>query len=235
MNHKKITTAGADLQSKIARVAGILESAQGTPVWNGPGDPLESLILTVLSQNTNDRNRDRAFESLKAAFPTFHSLALAPAENIAAAIRVGGLGNQKGRRIKALLGWVRERFGGWDMGEICGMDLDEALELLVSVDGVGVKTAAVVLMFACGRDVFPVDTHVHRLCDRLGLVPDRTTAEKTFELMRNLVPPGKSYSLHMNLIRFGRERCRARWPECPGCPLDPECVYPKKTKGPLTG
>ncbi|MFC2075848.1 endonuclease III domain-containing protein [candidate division KSB1 bacterium] len=230
MSGSKIKTKGTDLQSKIGRIITLLESDQGIPTWNGPSDPLESLVLTVLSQNTNDRNRDRAYESLRSAFPTWDGLALASARDISRAIRVGGLANQKGRRLKALLGWVKVRFGGWDMSEICGMDMEEAIDLLVSVDGVGVKTAAVVLMFACGRDVFPVDTHVHRLCLRLGLVAANSTAEKTFMAMKDMVPPGKSYSLHMNLIHFGRNCCRARIPVCLDCPLYRECLFPGKTK-----
>jgi len=223
---------GENIQEKTARISQVLERLFGIPRWPGPTDPLESLIKTILSQNTNDRNRDRAYNNLRLAFPTWDVLAAADVNQIAQAIKVAGLANQRAARLKDTLGWVKETFGGWDMGKLCSMEVEEALTLLTSVAGVGVKTAAVVLLFSCGRDIFPVDTHVNRICQRLGLVPHRTPAEKTFQFMAAAVPPGKSYSLHLNMIRFGRTRCYARNPDCSGCPLRKECTYPNKEAKP---
>ena len=216
------------LRAKAVRVNTFLEIYLGAPRQReARTPPLDMLIGTLLSQNTNDRNSHRAYRELRKRFPTWKGVAEAPLRAIASAIRVGGMKNQKSRRIKVLLQEIRERYGSFSLRGIEKMTNDEVISTLTSYDGIGYKTAACVLLFSLRREVFPVDTHVHRVCNRLGFV--RTTApEKTFEAMKPLVPKGKSHSFHTNLIRFGRSVCRAQRPRCGSCPLYDECEFESK-------
>ena len=191
--------------------------------------PLDMLIATILSQNTNDKNSHRAYTQLRKRYPRWKDVASAPLRDIRSSIRVGGMANQKSVRIKQTLLAVRDRFGGYDLAPLEEMKSDEVMEELTGIDGVGVKTASCVLLFSMGRDVFPVDTHVHRLCGRLGLAPGCSTPEKTFFFMQNIFPKGSGYSFHTNLIRFGRKVCRSNNPACGVCPLYLECVFQGKT------
>lgn len=211
------------MQEKTVLIVNKLENHFGVPKWQGRGKPLESLVKTILSQNTNDRNRDMAYEALKMKFPTWEDVMNAKALDIAAVIRSAGLANQKSINIKNVLLWIHQNYGSLDLEFLCDMDTDEAIATFLPLKGIGIKTISVVLMFACGKDIFPVDTHVHRLCGRLGLVPDKASAEKTHHLMQPLVPKGKSYSFHMNLLKLGRTICKARTPLCDICPLKNIC------------
>lgn len=186
-------------------------------------DPLDELILTVLSQHTSDLNAERAFVDLRAAFPTWDAVVDAPAANVADAIRSGGLANTKAPRIQAILGEVREREGSFSLERLRTMGDEEARGYLTSFRGIGPKTAAVVLSFALGRDAMPVDTHVHRVTRRLGIIPDRATAEHADRLLHDLVPDGLRTPLHVGFIRLGREICKAPVPSCWGCPLKDLC------------
>jgi endonuclease-3 len=186
-------------------------------------DPLEELILTVLSQHTSDVNADRAFASLRAAFPTWDALVAAPPEAVADAIRSGGLANTKAPRIQAILAEVRDREGAFDLTRLRELSDAEARAYLVSLPGIGPKTAAVVLSFALARDAIPVDTHVHRVTRRLGLVPPTASAERADRLLHDLVPDGLRTELHVGLIRLGRELCKAPTPRCRPCPLRDLC------------
>lgn len=210
-------------QLPVAEIVNRLETAFGEPKWPGRGKPLGSLILTVLSQSTNDNNRDVAYARLKERFPDWQSVMNAPATEIADAIRPAGLGNQKSVRIKNILQWIDETYGTFDLGFICNMPPEEVIETFTKLKGVGIKTISVVLMFTCGVDIFPVDTHVHRICRRLHLVPQNASAEKTHHAMQPLIPPGKSYSLHMNFLKLGRTICKAQKPRCGACPLNDVC------------
>lgn len=192
--------------------------------------PLDMLIATILSQNTNDKNSHRAYLQLRKKFHRWSDVASAPLSSIVSSIRVGGMANQKAPRIKETLCAVRERFGGYGLSALDTMENSNIIGELTRINGVGVKTAACVLLFSMGRDVFPVDTHVHRICGRLGLAPGRTTPEKTFHFMQTLVPEGKGYSFHTNLIRFGRRVCRSNQPACNVCPLFDECIFPDKKR-----
>ncbi len=192
-------------------------------------DPLDMLIGTLLSQNTNDRNSHRAYLELRRRFPTWKKVAEAPVGAIASAIKVGGMKNQKSRRIKALIRSIHKDYGSYRLRGIEEMNNDEVISTLTAFHGIGFKTAACVLLFSLRREVFPVDTHIHRICNRLGLVKTKTP-DQTFEAMRPFVPEGKSYSFHTNLIRFGRTVCLAQRPRCGECLLYDGCVFPGKEK-----
>jgi len=214
-----------DPKAKIKKIIAVLEKRFGVPVWPGPSDPLDALIQTILSQNTNDTNSGRAYEQLKSRFPTWEEANAADAREIADAIRVGGLANLKAERIKGVLAWLESTGGALDLDFIRDRKPDEAIRILGSLKGVGIKTVSVVLMFACVAEIFPVDTHIHRITRNLGLAPENASAEKVHEVMQKLVPQGKAYSFHMNLLKFGRTICHARNPRCDQCPLTEECVY----------
>lgn len=210
---------------KVINISEILERHFGNPKWQGRGNPLSSLIKTVLSQSTNDRNRDVAYEALRKRFPDWEAVMNASPPEIAAAIRPAGLSNQKSVRIKNILQWIHEHYGSLDLNFICDLDPEVITKTFMQLPGIGIKTISVVLMFACGVDVFPVDTHVHRICRRIGLVPEKTSAEKTHWLMQPLVPKGKSFSLHMNFLKLGRTICLARKPGCEECPILNQCHF----------
>jgi endonuclease III len=210
-------------QLQVSKVVQRLEAAFGEPKWQGNGDPLGDLILTVLSQSTNDNNRDVAYGRLRERFPDWKEAMEAPATEIADAIRPAGLGNQKSVRIKDILIWIYKTYGDFDLDFICDEDPQQIIDTFIQLKGVGIKTISVVLMFTCGVDIFPVDTHVHRICKRLELVPENATAEKTHHLMQPKIPTGSCYSLHMNFLKLGRTICQARTPKCPECPLKDIC------------
>jgi endonuclease-3 len=186
-------------------------------------DPLDELVLTVLSQHTSDVNAERSFGELRRTFPTWESVVQAPSRELADAIRSGGLANQKAPRIQAILRQIRAREGAYDLRRLAALPDAEARDYLTSLPGVGPKTAAVVLSFALGRDAIPVDTHVHRVSRRLGLVPAAATAERAGRILHDLVPDGLRTSTHVGLIRLGREICRAPVPRCRACPLRDLC------------
>jgi len=211
--------------AKARRVVSALEKTYGEPPRGGRDGVLDCLISCILSQNTNDANSGRAWLRLKERFPTWRDAANARVRSIEAAIKPGGLAPSKSRRIKAILRQLHEERGEYDLEFLRDMNDDEAFRFMTAINGVGAKTAAVVLLFALGRDIFPVDTHIHRIAQRLGLAPEGSTREAVFEIMKPLAPGGKAWSLHVNLIRFGRERCRKRNPLCEGCPLREECLY----------
>jgi len=220
----------------VARIANVLEKYLGLPRRSNPlPPPLDTLIATILSQNTSDKNSHRAYTNLRKKFPTWKDAAGSTVAQIRPAIRIGGMSNQKAPRIQKVLRAVWDRHGAYDLEALRRKSNDAIMRELTALDGVGAKTAACVLVFSLGRDVFPVDTHIHRICNRLGLVEHCPTPEKTFEAMRTLIPKGKAYSFHTNLIRFGRKVCRSASPACEQCPLFVDCRYPAKRSQRLTG
>jgi len=186
-------------------------------------DPLDELVLTVLSQHTSDLNADRAFAALRAAFPEWQGVVDAPAGEVANVIRSGGLANTKAPRIQEILREVAEREGSYSLDRLHDLTDAEARAYLTSLQGIGPKTAAVVLSFALGRDAMPVDTHVHRVTRRLGIVPDKVSAERADRILHDLVPDGLRTPLHVAFIRLGREICKAPIPRCAQCPLKDLC------------
>jgi endonuclease-3 len=187
-------------------------------------DPLDELILTVLSQNTSDINRDRAYQAMRGRFPTWEATAAADERELAAAIRPGGLSNVKAPRIQAILRQIQEREGGaLDLSWMRRAHSNRVRDYLTSLPGVGPKTAACVLAFSLGRPALPVDTHVYRVARRLGFVEPRVDAAQAHVVMEETVPPRLRVPMHVGLIRLGREICRAGRPACEVCPLQDLC------------
>ena len=197
----------------------------GYPEWRNPLPPLDELVSTILSQNTNDVNRDKAFDALVEKFPTWEQVRDADEEAVIDAIRIAGLANQKGPRIQNVLRQITEMRDELDISFLKDYTPEEATEWLVQFKGVGPKTAAIVLQFSLGLPAFPVDTHVHRITGRLGLRPEKMSADKAHPHMEALLPPETYYPAHLNIIRLGREICHARKPNCPNCPLQELCDY----------
>lgn len=216
------------VRRKVIRIADALEEIFGAQQPSKrKSNPLDTLIATLLSQNTNDNNSHRAYISLRKKYPMWEKVAAASTKHLANTIRVGGMANQKSRRIKDILRVLKKRYGSYKLDGLKQMSDEQVFDVLLSFDGVGFKTAACVLVFALGRDVFPVDTHIHRICNRLGLV-NAKTPERTYEQMKAVVPDGRAYSLHINLIQFGRKVCRSKNPLCGACPLFDECQFKQK-------
>ncbi len=200
-----------------------LSALYGRPVWRPHGDAMKELVLTVLSQNTSDTNSGRAFMRLVSRFPTWGELMVADPQEIEREIQVGGLAATKAPRIKAILEEVWQRRGSLDLSFLGEMPLAEAKAWLRSLPGVGPKTAACVLMFALGLPALPVDTHVQRVAQRLGLVPPKTGAAEAHDLLEATVAPEEVYAFHVSLIKHGRRLCRAQRPLCAECPLNDRC------------
>ncbi|HUU83692.1 MAG TPA: endonuclease III [Phycisphaerae bacterium] len=196
-----------------------LERAYGHRPWRKHRSGIDGLIQTILSQNTTDRNSMAAFASLKARFPRWHALLDAPVSTIERAIRSAGLSRTKAPRIKNALREVHAPTGRLSLAFLTRMPLDDAKAWLQSIDGVGPKTAACVLMFCYNLPAFPVDTHVHRVARRLALIPDDCTADRAHDLLERMCPPALVYPFHLLLVHHGRTTCRPRNPRCPNCPL----------------
>jgi endonuclease-3 len=186
-------------------------------------DPLDELVLTILSQNTNDGNRDVAFARLRARFPDWDAVRTAPRARVAAAIQPAGLQVQKARAIQEVLRRLHRERGRASLDHLRTMSDRDATAYLTSFRGVGAKTAACVLCFSLGRPVLPVDTHVHRLARRLGLVPPNANAVRTQEILNEIVPPRLRFPLHIQWIRHGRRVCTARNPRCGECAIADLC------------
>lgn len=185
-------------------------------------DPLDELVLTVQSQHTSDLNSERAFAALRARYPTWDEVVRAPTAELADTIRSGGLANTKAARIQAILREIHGREGRYDISRLRRRSDEEIRQYLSSLPGVGPKTAAVVMAFAFGRETIPVDTHVHRVATRLGLVP-KTSAERAQRLLEENVPDELKTPMHVGLIGLGREICKAGRPRCEDCPLYELC------------
>jgi endonuclease-3 len=211
--------------SKMLAVHQRLMEYYGEPRWRHPLPPLDELISTILSQNTNDINRDRAFEGLKAEFESWEAVRDAPAEQVIEAIRPAGLANQKGPRIQRVLHEITLQQGSLNLDFLRELAPEDVRSWLLKFKGVGPKTAAIVMQFSLEMPAFPVDTHIHRVTGRLGIRPDGMSADKAHDYLERQLPPEAYYPAHLNIIRLGREICHARKPDCPACPLTDLCDY----------
>ena len=204
------------MQRRLRRQQGAFTPKPRLPI-------IDEVVATVLSQHTSDHNSDRAFALLKARFPSWEQVAGAPVGDVADAIRCGGIADQKARRIHQILAAISEREGRIDLDRLRELDNQAVESYLVSLPGVGPKTAACVLLFSMGRPAFPIDTHVHRVAARLGWIPASTTGEGAHRLLAPAVPPDIRYDLHLALITHGRTVCRAQRPRCGDCAVRDMC------------
>jgi endonuclease-3 len=223
-----------DIKKKLTRICLRLEREYGIPKSKHPTNPLDVLIQTVLSQNTNDRNRDLAYRRLKKDFPRWRDVLNARRGTITRAIRPGGLAGQKAIWIREILRWIEERYGRLSLLPLKKAASEEIKKTLGCLRGIGPKTLHCLLLFGFKREAFPVDTHILRVGKRLGFIPERLGLEKAHQWMASLIPRGKSLSLHLNLIHFGRSVCKARTPQCTLCFLRDECsaLHPTHTPSP---
>jgi len=219
------STISPDLAQRALAVHMQLLESFGYPEWRDPLPPLDELISTILSQNTNDINRDRAYTALRARFPTWEAVRDAPQTEVIAIIRPAGLANQKGPRIQAVLRAISAETGRLSLDFLNDLPAEEARGWLMKFNGVGPKTAAIVLQFSLGKPAFPVDTHIYRVSGRIGLRPTNMSVEQSHTHLAALLPPDSYYAAHLNLIRLGREVCQARQPRCSTCPVNKHCDY----------
>ncbi|MDH5641428.1 MAG: hypothetical protein OEY28_09055 [Nitrospira sp.] len=259
--HKAAARAIKDPKRRLVKVIELLEANLGVPVWDGPKDALEVLVLTILSQNTTDPNALRGYENLARLHPNPHgerrdrsaiprtsagevdkvqlrlsnaARAVGPPDwaevaklshnALADAIRAAGLPDSKAGAISGVLKWLSGETGGYRLeAAIEKLGLDETLAQITSLKGIGAKTVAVTLIEALGADLCPVDTHVHRIINRLGIVDTHSNRDRTYELLRSMVPARRGYGLHHNLLTFGRTVCTAKKPSCGECVLAKLC------------
>ena len=196
---------------------------------HSPLDPVSQLVCTIISQNTNDSLRDQAYGALRQRFPTWEEVRDAPVQEVVEAIKVAGLGQTKGPRMQQALRRITTERGKLELDFLREMSVQDAKAWLTAMNGVGPKTAAIILLFSLGMPAFPVDTHVHRVSRRLGLIPPQTSREKAHELLEAMLPSEAYYAFHLNLIQHGRETCGARKPRCQLCALRELCDYHRKT------
>ena len=213
------------LKAKYQRIAAALRKTYGYPEWRQHLPPVDEMVNTILSQNTSDTNRDVAFERLTKRFPNWEAVRDANLDDVIEAIRPAGLANQKGPSIQRSLRHLTETQGRITLDFIQDMPVDEAKDALTGIKGIGPKTAAIILLFSFNKPAFPVDTHVHRVTRRLGLIDQKTSREKAHDELEKVVPPDDFYAFHLNVIQHGREICDARNPRCAVCPLQEDCDY----------
>ncbi len=215
----------SDAARRLDRVTDLLEGEFGRPTRRSDPDLVGSLVQTMLSQNTTDLNSGRAYLELRERMPTWGEVRRANVRSIEAAIRSGGLARTKARRIKDILAEIEKEVGEIDLGFLRAMGTGAVVDYLRQFTGVGSKTAACVALFDLGREIMPVDTHVHRVVGRLGVLGRPTDRETTFRAIEGIVPEGRSLSLHVNLIRLGRAYCRPARPHCGSCPIRSQCDH----------
>ncbi len=215
-------------KEKLSQVSQKLLEHFGIPDWHEILPPVDELVCTILSQNTNDINRDKAFSALKERYSTWEEVRDADSAELQYVIRIAGLAQQKGPNIQAALREISEKNGAIDLEWLKNLSGDEARDWLVNLKGVGPKTAAIVMVFALGMPAFPVDTHIYRVTGRIGLRPKKLNVEKTHQYLEMIGDPGEFGPLHLNLINLGRNFCQARKPKCSGCPVIDLCDYSEK-------
>lgn len=207
----------------MRRILARLRKRYGRREWHCWGDGVSVLVDTILSQNTTAANSDAGFKRLRRRFRSWHAVADAPVDEVEQCIRISGLSRQKAPRIQAILRQVRERHRKLSLQMLADMGEQEAFEYLTAFKGVGPKTANCVLLFSFGKAVFPVDTHIHRIATRLGLIPEKATADDAHDLLKPMIGPADRYEMHVLLIEHGRRTCKAVKPLCEDCPLLEMC------------
>jgi len=220
-----MTTAERARLGRLVRwIDGALVKACGEPEPYPPGDPLDGLIATILSQNTNDTNSGRAYDAMRETYPTWEEVMSAPPRQLEKVLRPGGLARTKTARIQRILRSIAD---GWTLSldSLAEMTNEEAETYLLGFDGVGYKTARCVLMFELGRDVFPIDTHIHRVLMRVGVIPQRMNVYRAHQHLPVLIEKGRCYPLHINLIRHGRRLCHPKNQKCSACQLRRRCAF----------
>jgi endonuclease III len=227
MNKKALALSTiAARQAKYAPIAAALAEMYGPIDWRRGLPPLDELVDCILSQSTTDANRDRAFDAIKARYgDDWGAVMNAPLPELTDTIRPAGLANQKAARIQDVLRTIQAERGVLNIDFLAEMPINEAKAWLTALNGVGPKTAAIVLCFAFNREAFPVDTHVHRLGQRIGFLTAGITADDAHDVMEAIVPPTAYYAFHIHLITHGRRICTARSPQCPRCPIQQHCDY----------
>lgn len=209
----------------LGELIAVLERTFGVPELDPPSDPLDMLIGVILSQATTNANSDRTYAALKKKFPTWDKAERARDKTIADTIRLGGLADQKARVIKELLRDIKADRGDLDLSFLHTLNATEAADYLNQFRGIGPKTIACTLLFACHHETFPLDVHIFRVLRRVGLIPLKCTDQAAHEILTRLVPKGKFYSFHVNLIRLGRTICRPSEPQCERCPIVEYCNF----------
>jgi len=216
------------MKSKIKKINGLLINYFGIPKRQKKlPNPVDIIVGTILSQNTNDKNSYAAFQNLKNNIKSWNDVVILKPSQLKELIRVAGLGKQKSLAIHSLLKHLKENIGKISLSHLKNKSDDEIIEDLISHKGIGIKTASCVLLFSLNRNVCPVDTHVHRILNRVGLVKT-SNPDKTFIAIKNNIPEGTAHSFHTNLLRLGREYCLPIKPRCSLCPIEKVCRFPEK-------
>ena len=224
----ELTETDLARRDKLDRVSQRLLEFFGEPDWHEMLPAVGELVCTILSQNTNDINRDKAYRAMLERYPTWDDVLAADPEALKHTIRIAGLAQQKGPNIQAALQAIKDERGEIDLDWLKALSIEEARNWLVNLKGVGPKTAAIVMVFALEMPAFPVDTHIYRVTGRIGLRPAKLNVEKTHEYLELIGNPVDFGHLHLNLISLGRQFCQARKPKCAGCPVVDLCDYPDK-------
>jgi len=201
----------------------LLEPEYGPVQWSPRYDPASELVYTILSQHTSDINSTRAFNNLIKTFSDLDSISKASVHEIEDAIRMGGLARTKAPRIKAILNQIKDELGSYDLSFLAEIPLTEAKIWLKRIQGIGPKTAAIILCFSLGLPAMPVDTHIYRVSKRIGLIGEKVTAEQAHDILEPLVAPEDVFPFHMYLIYHGRKVCKAQRPRCANCVLSHKC------------
>lgn len=213
------------LTARYQSLAARLADEYGYPTWRQHLPPIDELVLTILSQNTSDSNSFRAFDLLKARYPNWEAVRDADGVELIETIRTAGLANQKGPRIQETLRYLTATQGEISLEHLRAMSPQEGKAWLTAIKGIGHKTASIVLLFSLNKPAFPVDTHVHRVTTRLGLVDVKMDADRAHQHLEDIVPPEDYYAFHLQIIQHGREVCHARNPKCGICALQADCEY----------
>jgi endonuclease-3 len=214
--------------SVIRRIAGELDGLYGGEDWastRSRQDPVEAIVRTILSQNTNDANRDRGYESLRSRFRTWDDVRCAHLSSLRSAIRPAGLAGQKTPAIRDFLRWLHRERGVLEMDFLGEMPVDQAVETLTAHKGIGLKTAYILLAFSFDKDLCAVDTHVHRIMKRVGIISEACSRDKAHAVLRPLIPTGKAIAFHVNLLDHGKAVCVARRPDCGACVVSDMCKF----------